>query len=150
MGRGPGPRGGSFVPADETGDLAVGGDGSPGISPTTDRTSYAKSSVKRADGAMLLHLLLLLPHLHRHAVDFHVVLNGNYKAAASTDELGFYEIETVRVDLNIHIRCLHGKFSGSGDRRNEDRGVLPRRLPRRLYRSAPGAPAPRRSFPKDL
>lgn len=47
-----------------------------------------------------------------HAVDFHVVLNGNYKAAASTDELGFYEIETVRVDLNIHIRCLHGKFSG--------------------------------------
>ena len=74
---------------------------------------------------MLLHLLLLLPHLHRHAVDFHVVLNGNYKTAASTDELGFYEIETVRVDLNIHIRCLHGKFSGSGDRRNEDRGVLP-------------------------
>ena len=74
---------------------------------------------------MLPHLLLLLPHLHRHAVDFHVVLNGNYKAAASTDELGFYEIETVRVDLDIHIRCLHGKFSGSGDGRDEDRGVIP-------------------------
>ena len=89
MGEDPGHEAGVFVPADETGDLTVGGDGSLG---TTDRTSYAKSSVKRADAAILLRLLLLFPHFHRHAVDFHVVLDRYHKAAAAADELRFYKI----------------------------------------------------------
>ncbi len=91
-GEDPGHERGSFVPADETGDLTVGGDGSSGISATTDRTSYAKSSVIRADAAILLRLLLLFPHFHRHAVDFHVVLDRYHKAAAAADELRFYKI----------------------------------------------------------
>ena len=96
MGEDPGHEAGVFVPADETGDLTVGGHLSgrdpPGISATTDRTSYAKSSVKRADAAILLRLLLLFPHFHRHAVDFHVVLDRYHKAAAAADELRFYKI----------------------------------------------------------
>ncbi len=42
--------------------------------------------------AMLLRLLLLLPHLNRHAVDLHIVLNGDHKAAAPADELGLHKI----------------------------------------------------------
>lgn len=51
-----------------------------------------ENSGQSEDAAVLLCLFLLLPQLHRHAIDLHVVLNGNYKAAASADELGLHKI----------------------------------------------------------
>ena len=92
MGEDPGHEAGVFVPADETGDLAVGGDGSLGNLRDYGQDFVCEIFSERADAAILLRLLLLFPHFHRHAVDFHVVLDRYHKAAAAADELRFYKI----------------------------------------------------------
>ena len=68
--------------------------------------------------------VFFFPHFDGHSVDFDVVFNGDDEAAAAFDDAGFDKVETVWIDLDVDVRCLYGKFSGSCDGRNHDGGVF--------------------------